>query len=550
MTMPNVLWISTHDINPHLGCYAGIWPGAEQATTPTLDRLAADGLRFDKAMATAPVCAPARSSIMTGQFTTAIGTMHMRTSAVPPDETVLLPQLFRAAGYHTTNNWFTDFQMEIPNPVFDACSTRAHWRDRLPGQSFFAMVHLLTTHESQIYLDEARYGAATAHVPDDARVDPATVQLPPYHPDTEPFRTAWARYLDLICEMDHRVGEILADLESDGLADDTIVVFWSDHGLGLPGGKRWANEVGFREPLIVRWPGRIEPGTTVAQVVSTMDLAPTMLAMCGLPVPAHMHGQVLLDATGAVSDDLRPYAYSARDRMDEQLDASRSIRDDRFRYTRHLHPDRPAMSYLAYADHLATWAELRRLVKQEAMQDLSFGRPGSLLTPAQRRVVDVHGCIDELYDLDADPFEERNLAGDPAYADDLSRLSAALDAWLDTVGDLGRLPEGELLERWRPGGVPRRTAPVTATWSAGEVTLACETPGAVVGWTPLGPDTPKPAPDGLPIPIAGFDDDGRSWRLYGGAFRPDGDVWAKAWRIGYEPSADLPLHPETATGPA
>ena len=135
MTMPNVLWISTHDINPHLGCYAGIWPGAEQATTPTLDRLAADGLRFDKAMATAPVCAPARSSIMTGQFTTAIGTMHMRTSAVPPDETVLLPQLFRAAGYHTTNNWFTDFQMEIPNPVFDACSTRAHWRDRLPGQS-------------------------------------------------------------------------------------------------------------------------------------------------------------------------------------------------------------------------------------------------------------------------------------------------------------------------------------------------------------------------------------------------------------------------------
>ena len=193
MTMPNVLWISTHDINPHLGCYAGIWPGAEQATTPTLDRLAADGLRFDRAMATAPVCAPARSSIMTGQFTTAIGTMHMRTSAVPPDETVLLPQLFRAAGYHTTNNWFTDFQMEIPNPVFDACSTRAHWRDRLPGQSFFAMVHLLTTHESQIYLDGARYGAATAHVPDDARVDPATVQLPPYHPDTEPFRTAWAR---------------------------------------------------------------------------------------------------------------------------------------------------------------------------------------------------------------------------------------------------------------------------------------------------------------------------------------------------------------------
>ncbi len=541
MTRPNVLWISTHDINPHLGCYAGIWPGAGQATTPNLDRLAADGLLFEKAFATAPVCAPARSSIMTGQFTTAIGTMHMRTSAVPPDETVLLPQLFRAAGYHTTNNWFTDFQMEIPNPVFDGCSTTAHWRDRAEDQPFFAMIHLLTTHESQIYHPDEVFLRATAHVPDAARTDPATVQIPPYHPDTEPFRTAWARYLDLICEMDHRVGEILAELDEAGVADETIVVFWSDHGLGLPGGKRWANEVGFREPLIVRWPGRVAPGTAVEHVVSTMDLAPTMLAMCGLPVPDHMHGQVLIDASGTVAADLRPYAYSARDRMDEQLDASRSIRDGRFRYTRHLHPDRPAMSYLAYADHLATWAELRRIVKQEAMQDLPFGRPGSLLTPLQRRVVDIHGVIEELYDIEADPHEEHNLAGDPAYAADLDRLSAALDDWLETVGDLGRIPENDLLERWRPGGVARTTAPVTATWADGRVTLTCPTPGSIIGWTTLGPDTPLPAPDGLPIAIAGYSDDGRAWRLYTGPFAPPGQVWVKAWRIGYEASPELML---------
>lgn len=539
MFRPNVLWISTHDINPHLGCYAGVWPGAEQATTPHLDRLAAEGLRFDRAYATAPVCAPARSSIVTGQFTTSIGTMHMRTNAVPPPETVFLPQLFRAAGYHTTNRSFTDFQMEIPNPVFDDCSATAHWREREDGQPFFSMIHLNVTHESRLYTSVEEHAQLTAAVPDEARVDPSGVQLPPYHPDTQPFRQAWANYLELVCAMDLQVGELLAELDEAGLTDDTIVVFWSDHGLGMPGAKRWATEAGLREPLIVRWPGRVEAGGSVAHVVSTMDLAPTMLAMCGLDVPAHMHGQVLIDAEGRVSDELRKYAFSARDRMDEQPDASRTVRDNRFRYIRHLHPDRSAMGYLYYADHLGTWAELRRLVKEESALDTAMGQRGTILTEAQRRLVEPHGVAEELYDHDSDTHEQHNLASDPAYADDLTRLSAALDDWLLTVGDLGQMPEAELLEAWRPGGQPYPTDPVVASWDGDLVTLTCATPGAVLGWTTVAPGTASAAPS---VMLRLWTEDSRAWHLYTGPFvPPDGQVWAKAWRIGYVPSDDLLL---------
>ena len=286
---PNILWISTHDINPHLGAYAGVYPGAEAAVTPNLDRLAAEGARFDRAFATAPVCAPARSSIVTGMFPTAIGTMHMRTRAVPPPEVRLLPEYFREAGYYVTNNWFTDFQVEVPAPAYDDCSPTAHWRNRPdPGRPFFAEFHGLITHESQIYLDDDEFAQRTSHVPQEARHDPDTVTLPPYHPDTPVFRRSWARYLDLITEMDHGVGELLAQLEEDGLAEDTIVVFWSDHGLGMPRGKRWAYDSGLHEPLIMRWPGVVAPGTVRDELVHVMDLAPTMLAAAGIAVPEHM----------------------------------------------------------------------------------------------------------------------------------------------------------------------------------------------------------------------------------------------------------------------
>ncbi|MEA5456626.1 sulfatase [Sinomonas sp. JGH33] len=544
MKQPNILWISTHDINPDLGCYAGVWPGAEYAVTPNLDRLAAEGARFDKAFAAAPICAPARSAIMTGCFPTAIGTMHMRTKAVPPPEVRLLPEYFRAAGYWTANNVFTDFQVEVPRTVFDECSPTAHWRNRPdPDQPFFIAFHGMATHESQIYLEAEAFAAATAHVPEDARHDPAAAPVPPYYPDTPVFRRAIARYADLVTEMDHWVGGILAQLEDDGLARDTIVVFWSDHGRGMPRAKRWANEAGLREPLVVRWPGHIAPGTVVGDLVHTMDLAPTMLAAVGLPVPSHMHGEPFLRADGSVAARPNEFVFGGRDRQGEAEDTSRTVRDARYRYIRHFHHDRPAMQHNHYPDQLTTWEELRTFAFREAEQ-LGRGEPKSLLTPLQRTLLAPNKPAEELYDVEADPHETHNLAGDPAHAAALARLRGALESWQSRYGDLGLMDEDALNEGWRPGGRAHATAPPHVIAALDGLTASCPTVGSSLVWTVDPPTEPR---ERTPFEkIAGIPaDDGRRWHLYTEPLRsgsvPGGSeaVWFQAWRLGFEPSPEV-----------
>jgi N-sulfoglucosamine sulfohydrolase len=540
---PNILWISTHDINPHLGAYAGVWPGADQAVTPNLDALADDGVRFDTAFAAAPVCAPSRSAIITGCYPTAIGTMHMRTKAVPPPEVALFTEYLRAAGYYTTNNWFTDFQVEVPPTAFDECSERAHWRNRPePDTPFFAAFHGMVTHESSIYLDDEAFAAATSHVRPEQRHDPDDVELPPYHPDTPVFRRSWARYLDLITEMDHWVGELLAQLDEDGLRDDTIVVFWSDHGLGMPRAKRWAHEAGLREPLIMRWPTVIPPGTVRTEIVQLLDLAPTMLAAVGLDVPDHMHGAPLIDHRG---EFLNPntYAFGGRDRMDEQQDSARTVRSDRYRYIRNAHPDRSELQHNDYADHLETWSEFRRLAFEEAGQ-LARGERPDLLSDLQRRIVAPSKPAEELYDIVDDPHETENLAEDARYAAVLEELRRALDEWTERYGDLGLVPESELSEAWRPGGVPRVTARPDVTLEAGWIAASCATEGASLGWTTERPAAePEPAAwkQSLGLPRTG----GRRWHLYTGPFEvPDATtVSIGAWRLGFEPSEIVDVHP-------
>ncbi|MGI5128803.1 sulfatase family protein [Pseudonocardia sp. CA-107938] len=543
---PNILWISTHDIGPHLGAYAGVHPGAEQARTPRLDGLAAEGMRFDLAFAAAPICAPSRSAIMTGCFPTAIGTMHMRTKAVPPPQVRLFSEHLREAGYYATNNWFTDFQVPTPPSAFDDCSAHAHWRNRpTPDTPFFAAFHLLTTHESQIYLDDDAFARRTAHVPDHHRHDPATVAVPPYHPDTEPFRRSWARYHDLITEADHEIGVLLDQLEEDGLADDTVVVFWSDHGPGVPRAKRWLTDAGLHEPLIVRWPGRIAPGSVHRDVVHLMDLAPTTLRLAGVDVPAHMHGTPLLDADGAVVASPNTYAFGGLDRQGEMQDRSRTARDATHRYVRHYHPDRPPMQHCAYPDGLHTWQELRRLASAEAVQRAGGALP-DLLTPLQRALVAAAKPAEELYDLVADPHEQHNLAADPAHAATLARFRGALDGWLATYGDLGELDEDDLVATWRPGG----TQQVTAEPRVAGTVVECATEGAVVVWTADAPaaaaEDTAPLGEAIGTPVA----DGRQWRIACPASPPPTDrpVWLKACRLGFQDSAEVLTNEGATTG--
>ncbi|MGO4533555.1 sulfatase-like hydrolase/transferase [Leifsonia sp. 2MCAF36] len=535
---PNIVWISTHDINPDLGCYTGVWPGAEYAVTPHLDALASRGIRFDNAFAAAPICAPSRSAIITGCFPTAIGTMHMRSKAVLPPTVRLLPEIFRQAGYYCTNNWFTDFQIELPDIAFDDCSPTAHWRNRPDEETpFFAVFHGMATHESQLYLDDEAFSAATSHVSEADRHDPAAAPLPPYYPDEPAFRNAWARYSDLITEMDHWAGGIIAQLEADGLLDDTIVVFWSDHGKGMPRAKRWPNESGLREPLIVSWPGRFPAGVSATGLVHTMDLAPTMLRLAGLDVPAAMHGVPLFDSDDALIAEPNAYTYGGRDRQGEAEDRSRTVRDRRFRYIRNDFPDKPAMIHTEYPDHLATWAAYRRLASHETQQRARGERP-SLMSPLQRSVVAQSKPAEELYDIVADPHETNNLAADPAYAADLIRLREALAGWIDRFGDLGMQPEAELEEAWRPGGVRRRTAQPNASVDNGVLTMCSETPGAILGWTTE--EARGPAETASPLSEIGITQtDGRSWHPYDEPIAVDSPIWVKAWRVGYEPSPEL-----------
>lgn len=536
---PNVLWISTHDINPHLGCYTGVWPGAEVARTPNLDRLAAEGVRFDQAFATTPVCAPSRSALMTGCFPTSIGTHNMRSKAVPPPEVRLLSEYLRMAGYYTTNNVFTDFQVEVPGTAYDDCSPTAHWRGRPAGAPFFAAFHGMATHESQLYLDDDAFAARTATLRDEDRHDPATVPVPPYHLDSEAFRTAWARYHDLITVMDGWVGGLLRQLEDDGLADDTIVVFWSDHGAGFPRAKRWATEAGLRVPVIVRWPGRIAAGRSRDDVVHLADLAPTTLALAGLDIPGHMQLRPLFTPDG---DDLEQgdYVFGGRDRMDEQRDSSRTVRDRRYRLIRHRHPDRAPMQHLHFAEKFATWRDLRTAVNDEA-RSRAAGEPPARLTPLQRRTTGECKPDVELYDLLTDPHETEDLAELPEFAALRERLIGQLDAWIERVGDQGLVDEDLLIESWRPGGEWQVTAaPEARILDDASVALASPTPGALVAWT-ADPPTARADTRTLQDRINGDPEpDDRQWNIVTAPL-PAGDRprWARAWRLGFRASDDL-----------
>jgi len=441
---PNILWVSFEDTNPFYGCY-----GDTVARTPNLDRLAAEGCRWPNAFSTAGVCAPARSAIITGLYPISLGTMHMRTahtnaatpelptpySAVVPHYVKCFSEYLRAAGYYCTNNVKTDYQFDPPRTAWDELSSNAHWRNRPdPDQPFFAVFNPTTTHESGMWPEKCP----------NPTFDPDAITLPPYFPDTPKVRLAMARMYTNIEHNDRVLGELLDQLEADGLADNTIVMHWSDHG-PLPRGKRWPYDSGTRIPMIVRWPQHLQPGSVTDQLVSTIDLGPTVLSLAGLPIPWHMQGQAFLGPQAAAPRD---YVFISRDRYDESYDMVRAARDKRFKYIRHYRPDLPYLLWIPYRNRHPILQEMWRLHmagKLEGPQRLMFQpRP-----------------VEELYDTQADPWEIHNLAADPAYAPEIHRLRLALDAWRDEVGDLGEMPESEMVRQWYPDGQqPQTAAPV------------------------------------------------------------------------------------------
>ncbi len=418
---PNILWLVSEDNSVFLGCY-----GDKFATTPNLDKFASEGILYLNAFVTAPVCAPSRSTIISGMYPPCMGTQHMRSMNNIPEFVKFFPQYLRAAGYYCTNNAKEDYNMPKPEGAWDESSKKAHYKNRKPGQPFFAVFNTEISHESCLHTTET----SLTH-------DPAQVQLPPYHPDTPEIRHDWAQYYDKVQQMDAKIAEFLVELEKEGLAEDTIVFYYADNGGVLTRSKRFLNDTGTHVPLIVRFPKKYQhlapaaPGTWLDQLVSFVDLAPTVLNLAGLPIPEYMQGQAFL---GPTTKPPREYIHLFRGRMDERYDMMRAVRDKKYKYIRNYMPMRiygQHLNYLWKMPATQSWEQAYKDGKCDEIQSI-FWNP----KPAE-----------ELYDTEADPWEVQNLVDNPDYQEVLTRMREATDKWIFDMRDSGFMPEGELLEK-------------------------------------------------------------------------------------------------------
>lgn len=396
-------------------------------------------MRYTRAFTTAGVCAPCRSGIITGMYQTTLGTHHMRCRAKLPEHIRPFPVYLRQAGYFCTNNAKEDYQFETPPDTWDVSSKSGHWRQRADeNQPFFAVFNFTGCHESGI-TNEEKYRSVTQSLKPFERQDPARLTtLPPYYPDTPITREDWKRYYELVTAMDAWAGRLMDQLKEDGLYEDTIIMFWSDHGVGLPRAKRWLYESGTHIPLIVRIPekyrltGQGQPSSVVDQLVSSIDFGPTVMNLVGLQTPAHMHGRPFL---GPELPAPREFVFAARDRMDERYDIIRMVRDGRYQYIRNYEPLKTFYQYMNTAEKGATMRELRRL------------HAAGELTATTEPCFAATKPVEELYDTQADPHALRNLADQSEYASVMARLRNAHLAWVKRTKDLGMIAEPILAER-------------------------------------------------------------------------------------------------------
>ncbi|MDA7629982.1 sulfatase-like hydrolase/transferase [Akkermansiaceae bacterium] len=436
---PNILWLSAEDINDHFGCY-----GDPHAVTPNLDQLATEGVRYTNAYTAAGVCAPCRSTIITGMYQTTIGTMHMRSSATMPESIKAFPNYLREAGYYCTNNSKKDYQFKESKDTWDTSSSKAHWSKRNESsQPFFAVFNFTGCHESGIE-NTSKYQTVTKKLSPSERQNPEKfTNLPPYYPDTPIVREDWKRNYELITAMDSWVGDHIQRLKDDGLYEDTIIIYWSDHGVGLPRAKRWLYDSGTRVPLIIRIPKKWriknqgQPGTVDNQLISSLDFGITTLNLAGLPAPAITQGRAFL---GKDLSPPRDYIYGARDRMDERYDIIRSVRDKRYRYIRNYEPLKPYFQYMNTPEKGATMKELRRISSEGNMP------PAMKIFMADRKPTE------EFYDIKNDPHEINNLIDDPSQKENLTRFRKAHTQWIKDTRDLGLIPEPEMELREKQAG--------------------------------------------------------------------------------------------------
>ncbi len=426
---PNILWITCEDISPYLGCY-----GFGQAKTPNLDKLAESGIRYTHAYANAPVCAVSRSTILSGMYASSIGTHQMRSCIQLPDRIPVYPKILREAGYYCTNNVKKDYNSnyETDTTLWNESSKEAHYRNRKSGQPFFAVFNNMVTHESQISGDRIKNYIKTKQIPAQPRVKPADIQLPPYHPDLPEVREDWARLHDLITLMDSMSGNLIKELEEEGLADNTIIFFYSDHGGQLSRAKRYIYNVGTQVPMIVHLPkkwqhlSKIKPGGDENDLVSFVDLAKTVLSISGCPIPEKMQGRIFL---GPKTEEAPQYVHFYRDRMSERYDFSRAVTDGRYYFIRNFMPHRPFGRDTRYGYEVqANWRAWENYYDEGKCNEIQsqFYQPKQTI---------------ELFDTQKDPWHVDGIASLPEQQKRLQTLSSELDHWMVKTRDVGLIPE-------------------------------------------------------------------------------------------------------------
>jgi arylsulfatase A-like enzyme len=478
---PNILWLTCEDISPAFSFY-----GDSTAHTPNLDKLASESLIFDNAYAVVGVCAPSRSSIITGMYPTSIGTMHMRTgrdisgwgerkynssssavdingtpvgeyAAVVPDYVKCFTEYLRAEGYYCTNNVKTDYQFAAPLTAWNENGNNATWKDTPEGSPFFSVFNHEVTHESRMWINKNL----------EQTVSPEQVKLPTYFPDDSITRQDVARNYSNIELLDKQIGEKLDSLKMAGLYDNTIIFFFSDHGGPLPRGKREIYDSGLRVPLLVRIPGGKRVGH-IDELVSFVDLAPTILSLAGIAPPEYMQGQAFLGKYK--SPEPRKYIFGSADRFDEFSDRIRIVRDKQYLFVKNYHPELPAYKDISYRKNI------------DMMNDMLGLHKAGKLSLAAEFWFRPTKTNEEFYNCETDIYNIDNQIANPEYATKIAELRSELSRWEQEMGDMANIPEAQMIDEMWPEGKQPQTEPPVALLNDKLVSISCNTPGASIGY--------------------------------------------------------------------
>jgi arylsulfatase A-like enzyme len=512
---PNILWLVAEDLSAIIPPF-----GDNTVATPNLTRLADEGIRYTQVYSSSGVCAPSRAAIATGMYQNRIGAQHMRTTniadfgvegivpyeAVPPAYVKMHSQYFREAGYYASNNAKEDYQFRKTVTAWDDSSRSAHWRNRAEGQPFFSVFNFGITHESQVWAQAGNPLLVDENL---------EVPIPPYLPDSEIGRKDVRQVYSNIVAMDQQVGEILNQLEEDGLLDSTIIFWYSDHGGPLPRQKRLLYDSGIHLPLIIRFPDQYRAGEIDDQLISFVDFKSTILSLAGIEPPTYVDGRAFLGEYAASTS--RDYVHAAADRFDSEYDTIRAVRDKRFKYLRNFNPEKPYYLPLTYREQMPVMQELLRM------------RDAGQLNETQAQWFRTSKEEEELFDTENDPYELNNLAGDTSYAEKLAELRNELDSWMSYIDDKGLMPEVDLINSMWPNSVqPTTLSPIASkAENDGAITLRSKTEGASIGYQILN--------DGEEL--------GATWQIYQEplAINEGQRLLVIAHRIGFTPSATISI---------